>query len=75
YSPVHPNLAKVLGNIGIVYALKGESEKALFYYEKALEIYRQTLPLTHINNLKIEQLIRNVQSPHRKIPFGTIESK
>ena len=54
--------------------LKGEREKALLYYGKAAEIYRQTLPPTHVNNLKIEQLIRNVSSPNRKVSFGPIES-
>jgi tetratricopeptide (TPR) repeat protein len=62
YSPDHPNIAKALGNIGIVYALKGERHKALSYYEKTAEIYRQTLPSTHINNIKIDQLIRDVSS-------------
>lgn len=75
YSLDHPNIAKLLGNIGIVYALKGDRQNALLNYEKAAEIYRTVLPETHINNTKIEQLIRNVLSPNRRISFGTVESK
>ncbi|CAF3825387.1 unnamed protein product [Rotaria sp. Silwood1] len=75
YSLNHPNIAKALGNIGIVHALKGERPKALLCYEKAAEIYRHTLPPTHINNIKIEQLIRNLSSPHRKLSFGPIETR
>ncbi|CAF0821311.1 unnamed protein product [Rotaria sordida] len=75
YSMGHPNIAKALGNIGIVHALKGERQKALLYYEKAAEIYRHTLPPTHTNNIKIEQLIRNLSMPHPKLSFGPIESR
>lgn len=75
YSSDHPNIAKALGNIGIVYALKDERQTALIYYEKAEEIYQHKFPPTHINNIKINQLIQNISSPHRKISFGTIESK
>lgn len=75
YSLDHPDIAKALGNIGIIYALKGERQKALLNYEKAAEIYRSTLPLTHINNIKIDQLIRNISSPNRRVSFGAIESK
>jgi len=75
YSVDHPNIAKALGNIGIIYALKGECQQALLYYEKAAEIYRNTLPSTHINNIKIDQLIRNISTPNRKISFGLIETK
>ncbi|CAF4453220.1 unnamed protein product [Rotaria sp. Silwood2] len=64
YSMNHPNIAKALGNIGIVHALKGERQKALLYYEKSAEIYRHALPPTHIKNIKIEQLIRNLSLPH-----------
>jgi tetratricopeptide (TPR) repeat protein len=75
YSSDHPNIAKALGNIGVVYALKGEYQKALIFYEKTADIYRQTLPPTHINNIKITQLIRNISSPDRKVSFGLIESR
>ncbi|UJR31915.1 hypothetical protein I4U23_019389 [Adineta vaga] len=68
-------LAKVMGNIGIIHALKNERQKALFYYEKTAEIYRQMLPPTHVNNIKIEQLIRDVSSSSRKISFAVFESK
>lgn len=74
YSSDHPNIAKSFGNMGIICALKGDKENALLYYEKAAQIYRQTLPATHINNVKIDQLIRNISSPTRKVSFGGIES-
>ena len=75
YTLNHPNIAKGLANIGIIYALKGEKNEALKYYEEAAIIYRHTLPLTHINNIQIEQLIRNVSFPNRRLSFGSINSQ
>ncbi|CAF2058463.1 unnamed protein product [Rotaria magnacalcarata] len=75
YLSDHPNIAKALGNIGIVYALKRDEDQALSYYERAADIYRNTLPPTHINNIKIDQLIRNLSSLHRKVSFGTIDTR
>jgi len=75
YSSDYLNIAKVLGNIGIVYALEGEQENALFYYKKAADIYRHILPLTHINNIKIDQLIQNVSLANPRLSFGTIDAK
>ena len=73
YSTNQLNLAKANGNLGIIYALKGDNEQALIHYSKASTIYQEHLPLTHINNLKLEQLIRDISTPNRKISFGIVD--
>ncbi len=46
-------------SMGVMYANKGDDEKALEYYYKARDIYLKSLPSNHPETLGIEQIIRN----------------
>ena len=43
----HPDLAKSYNNIGLVYSNTGEYSKARSYYERAVDIGKQSLPAHH----------------------------
>ncbi|CAF1046392.1 unnamed protein product [Adineta ricciae] len=73
YPTKSSELAKVMGNIGIIFALKDDRQKALSYYEKTAEVYREILPPTHINNIKIDQLIQNASVLPRELSFVVVE--
>jgi hypothetical protein len=49
-----------LENIGHVYEHKNDFQQSLSYIEKASKIYRHSLPSTHPNVIKIEQVIKRV---------------
>jgi tetratricopeptide (TPR) repeat protein len=58
----HPDIAMVFRNIGLVYQDKGDFQQALLYVEKAATIYRHSLPVTHLDIIQIEQIIRKISS-------------
>ena len=45
--PEHPNVGKTYNNLGFSYAEKGEHDKTIEYYEKALAIGLKTLGPEH----------------------------
>ncbi|CAF4680571.1 unnamed protein product, partial [Rotaria magnacalcarata] len=42
--PTHPDLANSYNNIGVAYSEMGDYPKAISLLEKALDIYRKSLP-------------------------------
>jgi CHAT domain-containing protein/Tfp pilus assembly protein PilF len=51
YSKYHPEIAKAYANIGVVYKKKGQLEKSLEYYNKAIVIFKSNKTTTNITAL------------------------
>ncbi|CAF5228596.1 unnamed protein product, partial [Rotaria magnacalcarata] len=58
----HPDIAMAYRNRAQIYELIGEYQQALASYEKAMKIYRYSLPATKIHVNEIEKSIRQVSS-------------
>ncbi|CAF4836413.1 unnamed protein product, partial [Rotaria sp. Silwood2] len=58
----HSSLASTLENIGLVYEQKKTYKKALEYYEKAADIFRETFSSNHSHVIDIEQSIKRIKS-------------
>ncbi|CAF1394013.1 unnamed protein product, partial [Rotaria sordida] len=56
----HPQCGKCYENIANLYDIEGEKPLALIHYEKAYEIYTQSLPAYHPDTTKVEQAIESL---------------
>jgi tetratricopeptide (TPR) repeat protein len=59
---LHKKNRWIFQNIGLVYEKQGKLQESLSYLKKAVNIYRQTLPITHYYITGVEQNIQHVST-------------
>ena len=62
FDPEHPDIAHSLNNIGIIESNQGNNDKALEYYQKALQI-RKKSTMKSIMILQIHTIILQMNCP------------
>ncbi|CAF1492880.1 unnamed protein product, partial [Didymodactylos carnosus] len=56
----HPSSGKCYANFANLYEIEGKKQRALKYYQRAVDIYHQALPPYHPDITRIENCIENI---------------
>ena len=59
--PLHPDLAMLYLNIGILYAQQTQWQKAQIYANKGVDIFKAILPIKHPHLQQALQIQRDIQ--------------